>query len=132
MKKCTFFALLFFASNLLFSQSSNEDLLKRTLQGRINDVFHKWDDEWSWDTYLDETAIITAFEESTYSNDKIVASGTFKVKRSYMGTVVVKFTAKVRVEVGKLTITNLCYEDASVSGRACCEPSKWSLDVIRF
>lgn len=131
MKKIFILSFFFLACNFLMSQSSNEEFLKRMLQGRINDIFHKWDDEWSWDTYLDETAVINAFEESTYSNDKIVAIGTFTVKRKYIGRVVVKFNAKVKVEPGKLTITSLCYDDTSANDKGCCEPSKWSLDVIR-
>ena len=122
------FLALVFATQTAFSQDS-ETLVKRILQGRINDIFHKWDDQWSWDKYVDESAYISSIEESSYSPDKIVASGTFTVKR-FGARVKVGFTAKIKVSDSALTITNLCYQDNSANDTDCCEPSRWSLDVI--
>jgi len=121
---------LLFSVHSVFSQDA-EATLKRVLQGRINDIFHKWDDQWSWDTYLDETAYISILQESDYSTDRIIAEGTFTVRR--LGAKVnVKFTAKIKVTSSSLIITSLCYDDSSASDKDCCEPSKWSLDVIRL
>jgi hypothetical protein len=130
MKFSNFFFSLFFLfiSQSAFSQDA-EVMMKRILQGRINDIFHKWDDQWSWDTYIDESAYITTLKESEYSNDRLVAEGTFTVKR-FGSKVKVKFTAKVKATSTSLIITNLCYDDTSASDKDCCEPSKWNLDVI--
>lgn len=135
MKKILIFSFfnLLFGSTFLSAQS-NEEVLKRVLQGRINEVFHRWDDEWSADRYLDETAVISYFEESTYSSNSLIAHGTFSVKRSlaiFTSTVNVKFTCKVRVgSDGSIVMSNLCYQDGSVDQKDCCEPSRWGLDRL--
>lgn len=125
--------LFLLGTQFLSAQSDKEDALKRLLQGRINEIFHRWDDEWSADKYLDETAVISYFEESTYSNNTIVAHGTFTVKRTMIFTskLNVKFTCKIRVNSnGTSQIVNVCYQDSSVDQKDCCEPSRWGLDRL--
>ena len=96
------------------------------------DIFNRWDDEWSADKYIDETAGISYFEES--SSNTIIAHGTFTVKRSawfVTSKLNVKFTCKIRLNSsGSATIVNVCYQDSSVDMKDCCEPSKWGLDSL--
>lgn len=129
MKKLIITAIFLLGTTLIFSQS-DEEMLKRVLQGRINDIFKRWDDNWSADKYIGETALISYFEESTYSDDMIVAHGTFTVNRTVIFTTKlnVKFTCNLKANSdGSMTISNLCYKDSSVDMEDCCDPSDWGL-----
>jgi hypothetical protein len=106
--------------------------LKKMLQGRINAIFHKWDaEEWSWDDYIDESAIVSVLEESSYSTDRMLAKGAFRVSRP-LGRVTVKFEAKIEVALSGMTILSLCYIDSSVDDSDCCDPADWGLQRISF
>jgi hypothetical protein len=132
MNKVFFFSVFLLLSGTasLSAQSNEEEQVKRFLQGRINEIFHRWDDEWSVDKYIDETAVISYFKESDYSTNTIIAHGTFTVKRTliFSSNLNVKFTCKIRANSdGSTTLVNLCYQDSSVDQKDCCEPSKWGL-----
>ncbi|MCW5907402.1 MAG: hypothetical protein KIS94_06060 [Chitinophagales bacterium] len=114
-----------------FAQSEAE--LKRVLQGVIDEIFMEWDDEWSYDTYIEESAYISSIKESSYSSNKIDIEGTFKVIRKMLfasGRVSVRFTAKVtRSSNGNVRITSLCWHDpSSPNSEDCVDPGKrWGL-----
>jgi hypothetical protein len=96
------------------TQAEVETAMKRKLQGDINEMFNRWDDKWSYDTYQDETAIITSINEGNYSDRYFEVSGIFKVSRGYSffsSTVSVAFSAKVSASDNNLRVTKLCYSD---------------------
>lgn len=135
MKLFTFF--LFFAfilsSQTILSGQNAEQALKQVLQSRTNDIFNRWDDQWSADQYIDESATISYFEESTYSKNTLIAHGTFTVKRTLFFTtrLNVKFTCKVSINSSGGTIVNVCYDDSSSDMKDCCDPAKWKLDSLQ-
>jgi len=133
MKNLFFLLLLTALSFNLSAQSSAENMLKRVLHGRVNEIFLRWDDSWSVDRYIDESATISYFEESSYSANTLIAHGSFTVNRTIVFTskVNVKFTCKVRVNAnGSTKIINVCYQDGSASQTDCVDPSKWGLDEL--
>lgn len=119
-------------SNKTFAQTSKEKEFKKALQGRLNEIFHQWDNDWSYDTYKDETAFVSTITESEYSNNSIIVTGTFEVIRKILFAtqqVRVKFTAKIKITDSSLKITQVCYIDASApNNQDCIEPSKWGVE----
>lgn len=123
------FAIVFVTQTTIFGQDTK---LKQVLLTKVNSIFNRWDDEWSADKYIDESAGISYFQENT--SDTFIANGTFTVKRTawfVTSKLNVKFTCKVRLNSnGSATIVNVCYQDTSIDMRDCCEPSKWGLDSL--
>ncbi len=108
IQKFVLLSMLTFCATASYTQDVEAEL-KKMLQGRINSLFHTWDaEECSWDDYIDESAIISVFEESTYSTDRVLAKEPFRVNRP-LGRVTVKFEAKIEVAVSGMTILSLCY-----------------------
>ncbi len=132
MKKLFFLGNFIFLLSLSFidANAQGEAELKRVLQGPINEIFHRWDDEWSVDKYIDESASISYFEDSEYSNNQVFAIGSFTVKR-WIGRVNVRFKAKINITNSGLEIKQLCYEDSSVEDTDCTSPSKYNMGIIR-
>lgn len=126
MKNLTTFIFLFFCFTS-FVQGQTQDDLKRALNMPINEIFNVWEDEWFVDKYIEESARISSFEESTYSDKQILALGSFKVRR-FGKTISVAFTAKVNEGSGNLIIKSLCYDDDGDKG--CCNPRKYGLDKV--
>ena len=127
MKKLIVFSILILNVSFVFGQT--EDDLKRVLHAPINEIFHRWDDEWSVDDYIDESAIITYFKDSEYSNTQIFAHGSFKVKR-WFSTVKIQFTAKINITSSGMGIKSICYKDSTTDDEGCCNPSDYNLGKI--
>lgn len=118
-----------------FSTANAQDdveQLKRVLQGPINNAFHRWDDEWSVDEYIDESAVISYFSESEYSTDQLWANGSFKVSRPWMGTIKIQFRAKFSITDSGIYFQQLCYTDGSVEDEDCTDPSSYGLGFFGF
>lgn len=118
---------LFFLTVWSYAQAQPEvEQMKRVLQGPINSAFHRWDDEWSWDEYIDESAVISYFADSDYSADQMWAHGSFKVRRGW-STVKVQFRAKFQVSDSGVYFKQLCYTDGSINDEDCTDPGRFGM-----
>lgn len=124
--------VLFSTTNETFAQANSEKEIKKAIQGRLDDIFHRWDDAWSYDTYKSETAFVNKIKESDYSNNSLIVEGTFEVVRKVLfasQTVRVQFTAKIKVSETSVRIVQVCYNDPSApNSQDCVDPAKWGLE----
>lgn len=103
------------------AENIDENVVKQ-LQGRIDNIFLRWDDRWSYDQYIEESAIINSIKKSDYADDRQVVSGYFSVIRSFLTThrVKVQFSAKVKFTNAGVKITELCYFDSTAPNSEDC------------
>lgn len=130
-KTVTILAGLLLISYYGFAQMSDEEKqLKKKLQPVIDNYFEKWDDKWSADQYVSETAKISYFKKSDYGDDRIEAWGSFTVLRTmiFKTKVNVQFKAVIKISGDALVISKLCYIDKSVNQEECVDPSDWDED----
>jgi hypothetical protein len=128
--KIKLLAICLFFTATSFAQSEAE--AKRVIQGVMDEIFMRWDDEWSYDKYIEESAYVTSIEESTYSSNKMVVNGTFSVLRKMLFAstrVNVRFTAKVSLSGSTPRFTSVCWYDASApNSQDCVDPGeKWGI-----
>jgi hypothetical protein len=99
-------------------ESSTE--FKSKVKAEINDMFNKWDDRWSVDTYIDESCSISSINKE---GDYFKISGSFKVKRSLFFTsqiVTVQYDSKISAtSINSFDVKSLCYTDGSAGMQDC-------------